>query len=130
MFSWILGIFLGVLWVWRVADSGIGMRTVPDIAKPKWDRKPPADAPKISIVVPARDEEENIESALRLLVILEWPHYEVIAVNDRSTDRTAQIMDHVARDHDVNHRLRIINIAEIPDGWLGKPHAMKTAAEQ
>lgn len=130
MFYWILGSILGVLWVWRVADSALGMRTIPDIARPEWDRKPPADPPKISIIVPARDEEGEIESALRSLVNLEWANYEVIAINDRSSDRTGEIMQHVSREHDAAHRLKIINITGLPDGWLGKPHAMWAAAQQ
>jgi glycosyltransferase involved in cell wall biosynthesis len=130
MFYWILGLFLGVLWIWRVADSGIGMRSVQDIAKPKWDHRPPANAPKITIIVPARDEEGEIESALRSLVNLEWPNYEVIAVNDRSSDRTGQIMEHVASEHDPNHRLKLIHVTDLPEGWLGKPHAMWTATKQ
>lgn len=130
MFYWIVGVFLGVLWLGRVAESAFGMRTVPDISRPEWDRDPPANAPRISIIVPARDEQENIHSALHSLVNLEWPNYEVIAVNDRSTDRTPEIMQHVAREHDPQHRLKIITITDLPHGWLGKPHAMQTAAQQ
>ncbi|HET9698583.1 MAG TPA: glycosyltransferase family 2 protein [Terriglobales bacterium] len=130
MFYWIVGVVLGLLWLGRVAESAFGMRKVPDISKPDWDRDIPADPPRISIIVPARDEEENIESALHSLTNLEWPNYEVIAVNDRSTDRTPEIMQHVAREHDADHRLKIITITNLPHGWLGKPHAMQTAAQQ
>jgi len=130
MFWWALGIFLCVLWAWRVADAGIGMRSISDIASPAWDRPVPPNAPRVSIIVPARDEEGAIESALRSLVQLDWPNYEVIAIDDRSTDRTSQIMEHVAREHDTQHRLKIIRIEDLPEGWLGKPHAMWTAAKQ
>jgi glycosyltransferase involved in cell wall biosynthesis len=129
MFYWVVGLFLGVLWLGRVTESAFGMRKVPDISKADWDRDLPVNAPRITIVVPARDEQENIESALRSLVNLEWSNYEVIAVNDRSTDRTAEIMQHVAREHDSDHRLRILNITDLPDGWLGKPHAMHVASQ-
>jgi len=130
MIWWCLGILLAVLWVWRVADAAIGMRTISDIASPAWDRPAPANAPRVSIIVPARDEEAEIESALRSMVQLDYPNYEVITVNDRSTDRTPQIMEHVAHEHDSQHRLKIIKIDRLPDGWLGKPHAMWTAAKQ
>lgn len=130
IFWWSLGVFLAVLWLWRVLDAAFGMRTVVDVAKPAWDREPAADAPRISIIVPARNEEGAIESGLRSLVGLEWPNYEVIAINDRSTDRTGEIMAHVAGEHDVEHRLKIINMTELPAGWLGKPHAMSIAAKQ
>jgi glycosyltransferase involved in cell wall biosynthesis len=106
------------------------MRTISDIASPAWDRPAPARAPRVSIIVPARDEEQEIESALRSVVQLDWPNYEVIAVDDRSNDRTPQLMEHVAREHDLEHRLKIVRIRELPTGWLGKPHAMWTAAKQ
>jgi glycosyltransferase involved in cell wall biosynthesis len=130
MFAYLLGGLLGAIWIHRVIDAAIGMRKVQDIAGDRWDRKTPPDPPRISIIVPALDEEENIESALRSLVRLEWPNYEVIAVNDRSTDRTGEIMRHVAREHDSSRRLNIVNITELPAGWLGKPHAMATAARR
>jgi len=130
MIWWIVGWLLAVLWVWRVADAAVGMRTIVDIAAPEWDKKPPQTAPRISIIVPARDEETEIESALRSLVSLEWHNYEVIAINDRSADRTGELMEHVAREHDIRKKLRSINLTELPEGWLGKPHAMWTAAQQ
>lgn len=113
-----------------MVDAAIGMRTISDIASPAWDQRPPGDPPRVSIIIPARDEEAEIESALRSVVQLDWPNYEVIAIDDRSTDRTPQIMEHVAREHDSEHRLKIIRIKELPEGWLGKPHAMWTAAKQ
>jgi glycosyltransferase involved in cell wall biosynthesis len=130
MVWWIVGWLLAVLWVWRVTDAAIGMRTIVDIASPEWDRQPLAQAPRISIIVPARHEQEEIESALRSLVSLEWPNYEVIAVDDRSSDRTGELMEHVAREHDAANRLKIIHLTELPNGWLGKPHAMWKAAQQ
>jgi glycosyltransferase involved in cell wall biosynthesis len=130
MFWWAVGISLAVLWVWRVADAAIGMPSISDIASPAWDRRPPANAPKVSIIIPARDEQDAIESALRSVVQLDWPNYEVIAVDDRSADRTPQIMEQVAREHDSERRLKIVHVDELPDGWLGKPHAMWTAAQQ
>jgi glycosyltransferase involved in cell wall biosynthesis len=130
MLWWTLGLFLAVLWVWRVADAAIGMRTISDIASPAWDRPAPGNAPRVSIIIPARDEQDEIESALRSVVQLDWPNYEVIAVDDRSRDRTSQIMEHVAREHDAEHRLKIVRIDDLPSGWLGKPHAMWTAARQ
>ena len=130
MIWWILGIFLAVLWVWRVADAGIGMRSIIDISSPEWDKNPPQHAPRVSIIVPARDEEDQIESALRSLVSLEWHNYEVIAINDRSADRTGELMEHVAREHDKRNKVKIVNVNDLPEGWLGKPHAMLKGVEQ
>ncbi|HWR15218.1 MAG TPA: glycosyltransferase family 2 protein [Terriglobales bacterium] len=129
IFWWAMGVLLAALWVWRAADAGLGMRKVAEISQPAWDKKPPLHPPRISIIVPARDEEEEIESALRSLVTLDWPNYEVIAVNDRSTDRTGALMEHVAREHDAHHRLRVVHLDNLPSGWLGKPHAMSVGAK-
>lgn len=130
MIWWILGWFLALLWVWRVVDAGIGMRTLIDIASPEWDQKPPQFSPRVSIIVPARDEEHEIESALRSLLNLEWHNYEVIAIDDRSADRTGEIMEHVAREHDKRNKLKVLHLADLPKGWLGKPHAMLKGVEQ
>ncbi len=130
MIWWILGILLAVLWVWRVADAAAGMRTIIDIASPGWDQKPAQHAPRISIIVPARDEEDQVESALRSLLSLEYHNYEVIAINDRSADRTGELMEHVAREHDKRHKLKVVHLTDLPVGWLGKPHAMLKGVEQ
>lgn len=78
--------------------------------------------PTLSIIVPARDEALAIEEALRRMLALDYPDYEVIAINDRSTDGTGAIMDRVAAE--VGSQLQVVHVAELPAGWLGKNHAM------
>src|SRR5260370_16885568 len=102
------------------------MRRIVDISKPEWDVQTPQ--PRVSIIVPALNEEETVEPALTSLLKLDYANYEVIAVDDRSTDRTGEIMDRLAATS--NGRLRVIHIAQLPAGWLGKPHAMWLAAQQ
>ncbi len=83
--------------------------------------------PKISILFAARDEAEKMPAALSSLLKLDYPNYEVIAVDDRSTDATGKILDEfAARDS----RLKAIHVADLPQGWLGKPHALATAYEK
>ena len=74
------------------------MPSVADVSRPEWDRSPVTSSgnPRVSIIVPARNEEAEIENALRSLLALDYDNYEVIAVNDRSTDRTGEIMERVA----------------------------------
>ena len=74
------------------------MPSVANISHPEWDRNPVAASgnPRVSIIVPARNEEEDIEQSLTRLLELDYDNYEVIAVNDRSTDRTGEIMESVA----------------------------------
>jgi glycosyltransferase involved in cell wall biosynthesis len=126
-FHWIAGTILALAWFSRIVDAAIGMPSVADISKPEWDRNPTGN-PRVSIIVPARNEEEDIESSLRALLALDYVNYEVIAVNDRSTDRTGEIMERVAQDARACGPLRVIHHRELPAGWLGKTHAMWTAA--
>jgi cellulose synthase/poly-beta-1,6-N-acetylglucosamine synthase-like glycosyltransferase len=128
---WIAGTILAVAWFSRIVDAAIGMPRVADVSTPEWDRDV-SGHPRVSIIVPARNEEEDIELSLTRLLELDYDNYEVLAVNDRSTDRTGQIMERVAASSSdgVNGRLRVIYHRELPAGWLGKTHAMWTAANE
>ncbi len=132
LLHWISGIFLGTAWFSRVIEAGLGMPKIPDITKPEWDRPPETEYgfPRVSIIVPARNEEETIAGVLRGLLSLDYANYEVIAVNDRSTDLTGQRMDEVAATEAAAGRLKILHIQKLPDRWLGKTHAMWTASQQ
>jgi glycosyltransferase involved in cell wall biosynthesis len=125
-FHWIAGVILALAWVSRIVEAALGMPGVADVSRPEWDRNPveAAGNPPVSIIVPARNEEESIEQALRTLLALDYDNYEVIAVNDRSTDRTGEIMERVAGDLPSGKRLRVVHHRELPEGWLGKTHAM------
>ena len=127
-FHWIAGTLLALIWLSRVVDAVRGVPTIADIARPEWDRTPEATGNRLAVVVPACNEEDSIEQALRRLIALDYPHYQVIAVNDRSSDRTGAIMDAVAASS--NGRLKVVHITELPAGWLGKTHAMWSAARQ
>ncbi len=127
-FHWIAGTLLALIWLSRVVDAVRGVPTIADIARPEWDRTPDAKGNRLAVVVPACNEEDSIEQALRRLIALDYPNCQVIAVNDRSSDRTGAIMDAVAASS--NGRLKVVHITELPAGWLGKTHAMWSAARQ
>src|ERR1700683_1770421 len=129
-FHWIAGTILALAWFSRIVDAAIGMPSVADVTRPEWNRNPVAASgnPRVSIIVPTRNEEQDIEASLRTLLALDYDNYEVIAVNDRSTDRTGEIMEKVASDPAARGRLRVIHPRELPSGGLGKTHAMWTAA--
>jgi cellulose synthase/poly-beta-1,6-N-acetylglucosamine synthase-like glycosyltransferase len=129
IFHWIAGSILALVWFSRLLDAALGMSKVADISRPEWNRKP-AGKPRVSIIVPARNEEAHIAPALTTLLKLDYDNYEVIAVNDRSTDRTGEVMNQIAITPEARERLKIIHITELPLGWLGKGHAMWTAANQ
>jgi len=133
-FYWIAGTILAVIWIWRLLDCAIGMRSVADLSHQEWDRPAAVRAPRVSVIVPARNEEACLEQALTSLLQLDYPQYEIIAVNDRSTDRTGEIMERVANLAEntpgSRGRLRVMHIDKLPEGWLGKTHAMWTASER
>jgi cellulose synthase/poly-beta-1,6-N-acetylglucosamine synthase-like glycosyltransferase len=128
LFHWITGCALALIWLSRVVDAVRGVPTIADIASPEWDRKPDVNVNRLAIVVPACNEEDSIEQGLRRLIALDYPNCQVIGVNDRSSDRTGAMMDTVAACS--NGRLKVIHITELPAGWLGKVHAMWSAARQ
>jgi glycosyltransferase involved in cell wall biosynthesis len=129
---WIVGGILALVWFSRLLDAALGMPKVADISQPEWNRKPatPRGNPRVSIIVPARNEEEHIGPALASLLKLDYDNYEVIAVDDRSTDRTGEVMDRIASTPEARDRLKVIHLAVLPPGWLGKVHAMWSAANQ
>ena len=127
-FHWIAGCVLGLVWLSRVIDAGFGVPKLPDISLPQWDQQPTQPHPSVAIIVPARNEEDAIEDALRKLLTLDYDNYQVVVVDDRSTDRTGEIMDNLAAGS--GGRLKVVHIKELPAGWLGKPHAMWNAARQ
>jgi glycosyltransferase involved in cell wall biosynthesis len=127
-FHWSAGICLALVWLSRVIDALLGMPGLPDISKPEWDRAPDYAKNRVAMIVPARNEEGAVEQALRRLIALDHENYQVIAVDDRSTDRTREIMDAVASE--APNKLKVIHIRQLPPGWMGKTHAMWTAASQ
>jgi glycosyltransferase involved in cell wall biosynthesis len=92
------------------------------------DIRPIADnaAPRISVVIPACNEERGIAEALQSVLAQDYPDFEVIAIDDRSTDKTGAILDREAARHPA---LRVIHLRALPAGWLGKNHALQKGAE-
>lgn len=86
-----------------------------------------AELPRMSVIVPARNEEAKIHDALSTLLAQTYPNLEIIAINDRSTDRTGEILDALARH---SPRLKVIHVQELPGGWLGKNYANQLGYER
>jgi glycosyltransferase involved in cell wall biosynthesis len=119
-------LFASIAFFWlthglRIAYGAFRLPWVKD-----FPHAPDADCPRISILFGARDEEEKLPAALTTLMELDYPHLEVIAVDDRSRDATGRILDDFASAHS---RLRVVHVTELAPGWLGKPHALQKAYE-
>jgi chlorobactene glucosyltransferase len=107
-----------LFYAWRSARVLNGWKRVPQIEA--------ADGlPRLSIIVPARDEERNIERCVRSLVAQYGLDAEVIVVDDGSTDATPAIL---AREAAAHPALRVLTGEPLPDGWAGKPWACAQGA--
>ena len=83
--------------------------------------------PAVSIVIPVRNEERNLEQALQSVLALDYPDLEIIVVNDRSTDDTGAILEKMAER---DARLAVVTLDDLPAGWIGKPRALHVGAQQ
>jgi glycosyltransferase involved in cell wall biosynthesis len=113
------------LWIIQGIRAGVGMARLP------WLSDAPAlsldGAPLVSVIFAARDEAEKLPGAIQTLLAQDYPRFEVVAVNDRSQDRTPAILHEY---EGANANLKVIDIADLPPGWLGKPHALVAGFEQ
>jgi glycosyltransferase involved in cell wall biosynthesis len=127
---WITGLLLALIWLIPTLQLALHFSEVADLTLPEWDLPQDAALPSLTIVVPGRNEEAEIEPALRSLLQLNYPQYEVVAVNDRSTDQTGAIMERLAAEPASAGKLRVLHVRDLPSGWLGKVHAMWLGAQQ
>ncbi len=107
-------LLLEFLWGWTQLPN---MRCVPPAETSTW--------PSISILIAARNEEATIEAGLSSLLKLDYDALEIVVVNDRSEDRTAEV---IARMAAKDSRIVSVSVDTLPAGWLGKNHAMMLAA--
>lgn len=124
---WSTGIaaLTALYWAATAARVGRGMARIDFLRaeQPLGD----GDAPTVSVCVAARNEEGKIEAGVRSMAALDYPSLEVVAVDDRSEDRTGELLDRMAAEHG---RLRVLHVAHLPPGWLGKNHALHLAAAE
>jgi glycosyltransferase involved in cell wall biosynthesis len=113
---------VALFWILTAVLGYRGMARIPTLTRVAAFDGP--TFPRVSILFAARDEAAKLPEALASLLAVDYPNYEVIAVDDRSEDATLEILNDFARR---DSRLRVIHIAELPQGWLGKPHALEMA---
>jgi glycosyltransferase involved in cell wall biosynthesis len=143
MLSWVfagLTWLLALGWCWRLVEWIRFLPAVTDLTREPVRALPPDErlaihGAAVTVIVPARNEQEGIGATLQSLLRSEGVRLQVIAVNDRSTDRTGDIMDAVAAEFRIHssptarpHSLEVLHVEELPPNWLGKPHALAVAA--
>ncbi len=111
-------------WAFRAFNVFMTMRHVPRL--PEAPPRSEGAGELLSIVVPARDEERDIGRSTRSKLSIDDPAFEVVVVDDGSTDATPAILEDLRKEFP--NRLRVISGQEPPEGWLGKPHALHQGA--
>ena len=132
---------IALVWVLRTYDLVSRVPAMPNLTMLDWDEMPEG-MPTLTVVVPARDEVENIGATLDALLAADYPALRVLVVDDRSKDGTGDLVDRYVEEHAQRlrsrepgrrhvgpERLDAIHIADLPEGWLGKTFAMMVATE-
>lgn len=111
-------------WLWVGWSALLGGRRIPRLGgvAPLPDDR----LPSLTVVAAARNEADHVERAARSLLAQDYPQARVLVVDDRSTDATGAILDRLAAE---NPRLGVLHIESLPEGWIGKCHALERAAE-
>ena len=105
-------------------EISLGMRTMTQLEDVSVGDEIPL--PKVSVIIPACNEGATIEPALRSVLDIDYPHLEIVVVNDRSTDNTGAIIKQLQCQFP---RIQTIEISELPENWLGKSHAQQVGAD-
>jgi glycosyltransferase involved in cell wall biosynthesis len=113
----IAAIMAGVfgVWVYFLAYMGKSFRQAPTLES--FDRADAPRFPKVSVILPARNEERYIARCLDSLLAQDYSNFEIIAINDSSTDRTGKIMEEYAKK---DPRVVHVDAPPKPEGWAGK----------
>jgi glycosyltransferase involved in cell wall biosynthesis len=107
----------------------IGQEIFRGLRRVRWLARLPLPAtgtwPRVSVVFAARNEAATLGAAVPTMLALDYPDWELIAVNDRSEDATGAILDQLAQ---TDTRLKVVHVTALPEGWLGKNHALADGA--
>ena len=123
--EWLLGTVYGLAGpgVWAVLIFGLikGRKRMNLLLRPTPPLPAEVGQPRVTIIIPAKDEGERIADCLLSAIGQDYPNFGVIAVNDRSTDQTGRVMDELAAAHVGRLETLHVRDGELPAGWTGKP---------
>jgi glycosyltransferase involved in cell wall biosynthesis len=123
----ILSVYAVIVAVWPIRYVAIGwiLRRI-EVLNPRSAGYPGPDFPRVTVIIPAKDEEANLPTCLSSIREQSYPNLEILVVDDRSEDRTGEI----AREHaSQDPRIRVMTMTELAPGWTGKTHALQRASE-
>ncbi len=91
------------------------------------DTKTSLEFPNVSVLIPARNEEKNIARCIQSLINQNYPNLEIVVIDDRSTDKTSEIVLSISKKH---NNVKLVQIKHCPDGWSGKNHAITNGVKE
>jgi chlorobactene glucosyltransferase len=112
---------------WIVTPIVTAVRMANSVSLDDESPDPPSDPPRVSVVIPARNEARNIERCVRSILTNDYPNFEILVVDDQSTDGTGDIARRIAKDDD---RVRVVETGAPPAEWFGKQWACQTGANE
>jgi cellulose synthase/poly-beta-1,6-N-acetylglucosamine synthase-like glycosyltransferase len=120
----IYGILILIFWIIASVYLAVNRNRVEMLSHVKFFAQP---LPAVVIIIPVRNEAENLREALQSVCNLAYPHYRVMVINDRSTDESGAILLELSTQY---RNLHIVEIVQLPPAWLGKNHALFTGYNQ
>jgi chlorobactene glucosyltransferase len=97
------------------------------LKRPRKDSKLPKEPPLVSVLIPTRDEEENIEACLKSLQNQDYPNFEILVLDDSRNDDTYDIVQRIAA---ADKRISLFRSEPLPEGWVGKPFGCYQLAQK
>jgi len=121
----ITAVIILVVTCFSVADLFYGMKSMRRLSV--IEALQSSVQPMVSVIMPACNEEANIESAVISQLAQLYDNLEVIVINDRSTDATASVLQKLQKKY---RQLIVLHVDSLPQNWMGKAHALQLGAEK
>lgn len=115
----LLLLILAFIWARRSQAALRALHTAP-VIDPEF-RRPAKVHPKVSVIIPAKNEEKNIGDCIQRFLLQDYPNFEIIVANDNSRDKTEEILKSFGT------KIRYVNVSPTPQGWTGKNFAVHSA---